>query len=697
MASMKMGAEPNPLELTGVAVAKSNADAACAADVHFDETVQKKGGGEGKVQGAGSASKCSLMWVVIVVLVLLLIAAVLIIVFVVVLDSDSSDDTTVTMSQTISFAAALNITQQETVKSTYATQLTSTFSSTASDWTVAISVARRADYVLSSTGSASDSSAFTAASTSSSSSFNTALSASLASAGVASTSISDYVATVGDAQPETDCDLNITAFSRRVTASDNSVFNAMSSWGDKPKTAKAQSMVATMYMQTNDMSMTNTDFSVNNVRRSGRRSVEEELDSRRENRRRSPCAGAPQPAPPPDSHIRTKSFMTVGGKFDLTMYMNVNSMLMKTNSFAMGNRRRKVASVTLDSDSFPANPKTRRRKVSTIAADNANTYNIYMSNNALSMQTTTFTMNVGQGSRRSSAELEIDEEARRSGNSISLTTMNINMYMCHNKMDMTDTVFTMNVGGADSDLAPTEIPSGGSDLSTTITQLLPLVLQGFAGGRRSTNPNAPAQTADFWNFISSAAAGKSTFTLNIYMYKNTMTMTATHFTFNVGGSRRSSTQSVDDEEVLRRHSNSDHFNDDETTEDDEEKTAQPETAEEDEEAVKPQPETSANQEETAEDVEEPMKVESTASSTFRRLLGLNRRSNRRVAKNKYLDGESKSMTNTVVTMDVGGSRRTESDRRLGNKQMSISKLNVKMFMYNNDMTMQDTTFAWNVG
>lgn len=385
---------------------------------------------------------------------------------------------------------------------------------------------------------------------------------------------------------------------------------------------------------------------------------------------------------------------TAGAKFDLTMYMNVNSMLMKTNSFAMGNRRRKLASKTLDSDDFPANPQTRRRKTSTIAADNDNTYNIYMSNNALSMTTTTFTMNAGSSSRRSSAELEIDEEARRSGNSVSLTTMNINMYMCHNTMSMTDTVFTMNVGGADADLAPTEIPSGGADLSTSITQLIPLVLQGFAGGRRTG-------TADFWDFITSAAAGKSTMTLNMYMYKNTMSMAATHFTFNVGGSRRSFTQSVDDEEILRRHSNSDHFNDDETTEDDEEKTAesQPETVEdEEEEAAEPQSETPKSQEEeTAEDVEEPMKVESSASSAFRRLLGLTRRSNRRVEKNKYMDKESKSMTDTVFTMDVGGSRRTESDRRLGNKQMSISKLNIKMFMYNNDMTMQDTTFAWNVG
>merc|ERR1712166_1672622 len=113
----------------------------------------------------------------------------------------------------------------------------------------------------------------------------------------------------------------------------------------------------------------------------------------------------------------------------------------------------------------------------------------------------------------------------------------------------------------------------------------------------------------------------------------------------------------------------------------EEKTAEspPETAEDEEEAAEPQSETTKSQEEeTAEDVEEPMKVESSASSAFRRLLGLNRRSNRRVEKNKYMDKESKSMTDTVFTMDVGGSRRTESDRRLGNKHMSISKLNIKM-------------------
>merc|ERR1712166_243105 len=99
---------------------------------------------------------------------------------------------TVTVYHTITFSSTLTTAQQETVRLAYATLLTSTFSSTASGWTVTISAARRADYTLTVTGSASNSSAFIAASESSSSSFNTALSSSLATAGVPSTSIADY-------------------------------------------------------------------------------------------------------------------------------------------------------------------------------------------------------------------------------------------------------------------------------------------------------------------------------------------------------------------------------------------------------------------------------------------------------------------------------------------------------------------------
>jgi len=40
MASMKMGVDPNPPESSGIA--KSDTDAACAADVHLDESLQKK-------------------------------------------------------------------------------------------------------------------------------------------------------------------------------------------------------------------------------------------------------------------------------------------------------------------------------------------------------------------------------------------------------------------------------------------------------------------------------------------------------------------------------------------------------------------------------------------------------------------------------------------------------------------------------
>jgi len=109
---------------------------------------------------------------------------------------------TVNLHQTITFSSTLTTAQQETVRSAYATLLTSTFSSTASGWTVTISAARRADYTISSTGLASNSSAFTAASVSSSSSFNTALSADLATAGVASASIAEYLASVSSSEED---------------------------------------------------------------------------------------------------------------------------------------------------------------------------------------------------------------------------------------------------------------------------------------------------------------------------------------------------------------------------------------------------------------------------------------------------------------------------------------------------------------
>jgi len=106
--------------------------------------------------------------------------------------STPTQASTVTVYHTITFSSTLTTAQQETVRLAYATLLTSTFSSTASGWTVTISAARRADYTLTATGSASNSSAFIAASESSSSSFNTALSSSLATAGVPATSVADY-------------------------------------------------------------------------------------------------------------------------------------------------------------------------------------------------------------------------------------------------------------------------------------------------------------------------------------------------------------------------------------------------------------------------------------------------------------------------------------------------------------------------
>jgi len=422
------------------------------------------------------------------------------------------------------------------------------------------------------------------------------------------------------------CD--IPSFARRIDASKNSVFNSMAAWGSTPAKAANNKAVASMYMQNNLMTMTDTDFSTT-INSGGRRSVTR-LDRRAARRR---CR-APQPAPPPNKYIRSKGW-SAGAKFDFNMYMNENQMSMFNSNIAWNGATNSRAELTIKSRNFNTpvyqrNVNVRRRKNNNIVTSSSD-YNLYMAENTLSMQTTTFTMNVGNGAggRRMSA---------------GVTTLNINMYMCHNTMSMTNTDFAMNIkgGSSDSSLATDSISdlTSGNDKSTDIAQLLPLIIAGIEGSRRGGSMN-------IFSWIRSAAATTNTLTLNMHMYKNDMSMTDTTFRFNVGdgaGGRRSYT-----------------FVNGTTT---------------------------ANSEEAFNDNDDDDFFHQRPNMTAGR---------RAPAKNKYIDKSSKTMTNTVFTMNVGsGAGGRRSDRRSGNT-MSMDKLNIKMYMYDNEMSMKTTTFAWTIG
>jgi len=81
-------------------------------------------------------------------------------------------------------------------------------------------------------------------------------------------------------------------------------------------------------------------------------------------------------------------------------------------------------------------------------------------------------------------------------------TFNINMYMAYNQMSMTDTKFTMDVGGAEEEEEADRMAGGGQEELKT------------------------------WNWSWSPSAGGGG-TVNMYMYRNEMTMEDTVFTMEV--------------------------------------------------------------------------------------------------------------------------------------------------------------------
>ena len=182
------------------------------------------------------------------------------------------------------------------------------------------------------------------------------------------------------------------------------------------------------------------------------------------------------------------------GTVDINMFMYNNSMSMTNTDFAfnVGTQGTELLGTSDSLDSAARNQAARGASTSNKASAPPPKYMLY---EAASMKDTTFDMGVNNL-----------QESVRESSAAQQQLQSVNMYMARNKMSMTDTTFKMNVGSGSVGLA--EVQAGTSeDLRSKAT--------------------AAGQTLNC-----------KSLNVRMYMYKNSMAMKTTVFTWNVKSSEQ---------------------------------------------------------------------------------------------------------------------------------------------------------------
>jgi len=413
---------------------------------------------------------------------------------------------------------------------------------------------------------------------------------------------------------------------------DSTVWDEMDTWQPMSPISPPMGTKAfiNMYMWDNEMYMVNTQFSAT----SSLRALEEDSDAKpaslpetagvESNDRESLTASSP----PTDEDCQAAMDLAKqkpkyslsdvvlrnwnAGSASFNMYMLENFMEMQDTTFTAGMQTKSEPSMVVDSNDMQSEA-VKSVTASSSASDN----HMYMFNNELSMTDTIFTMNVGSAGRRELQDMNFD-----------INTLNINMYMCHNEMSMDITDFSMNINGEWSipdspDQMQTEM-QGGNDQAVDLINLLFLTVLSLQQEASADSPDGMS----VFEWMKDLADGQDSLDINMHMYNNKMSMTNTIFTWNVNQSPMES-----------------------------------EVSEEEREAE-------AN----------------TKPRTFET------RSRRQLSEDIKIRDSSMSMEQTTVTMNVG----TENQVGLlgaGQNMMSVGELNIKMYMFANMMSMTDTTFV----
>jgi len=195
------------------------------------------------------------------------------------------------------------------------------------------------------------------------------------------------------------------------------------------------------------------------------------------------------------------------GTVDINMFMHNNSMSMTNTDFAF-NVGTAGTELLGTSDSLDHAAQDQAAHAASAPKKGAAPPPKYMYREAASMKDTTFTMGVG----------ELQESAQESV--AAQNWQSVNMYMANNKMSMTDTIFRMNVGSG----------------SVALTDV-----QGGASEDTASNTRAAGQTLNC-----------KSLNVRMYMYKNSMAMKTTEFTWNVKSSEQLETSDIETRVSFRK-------------------------------------------------------------------------------------------------------------------------------------------------
>eukprot|EP00927_Polykrikos_kofoidii_P036076 TRINITY_DN304_c0_g2_i4.p1 TRINITY_DN304_c0_g2~~TRINITY_DN304_c0_g2_i4.p1 ORF type:complete len:525 (+),score=85.83 TRINITY_DN304_c0_g2_i4:73-1647(+) len=477
------------------------------------------------------------------------------------------------------------------------------------------------------------------------------------------------------------------------------VWGSMSTWGSKGHASKAANI--DMFMRSNTMEMINTDFSFRGNMPSsfvaedqgndkfaqimdwvptkrGRGKPEKQVRTKRGPKKnlrgnvpKNQKLGNNTISNNPDN-TREVSF----GPVHLGKYMSDDSLVMTRNKLSINGISVTDRSIVIASLA----QQSQRSEESAVQASSLPSQ-VYMYDDSLSMDKTVFTMNVG-GAAASFIQ-ETDSSV------MSLDTLDINMFMYGNSMLMKDSEFQMNVNKLPTS-EPTTLRTAGVQ-GGDLTRLLFLATSVFgdAAGDQNISYGEVKDTRHLqsvWSWMKrwSSTSGRSPnrASINMHMYDNTMRMDNTAFTMNVGEGAGANIN----------------FNTLESS--------------------------NAHASETSlEAAAREYKVYSTnmamKDSIFK--IGVGSSLIQESEKSKlptlgpgsdiemHMYNNKMSMTDTVFNMNVGSQasfRKTKRSSRGGKKillerakqggTMNINRLNIKMYMYENHVTMKKTTFAWTI-
>eukprot|EP00927_Polykrikos_kofoidii_P036075 TRINITY_DN304_c0_g2_i3.p1 TRINITY_DN304_c0_g2~~TRINITY_DN304_c0_g2_i3.p1 ORF type:complete len:534 (+),score=97.91 TRINITY_DN304_c0_g2_i3:73-1674(+) len=486
------------------------------------------------------------------------------------------------------------------------------------------------------------------------------------------------------------------------------VWGSMSTWGSKGHASKAANI--DMFMRSNTMEMINTDFSFRGNMPSsfvaedqGNDKFAQIMDwvptkmkkgqqgkgSGEGKQKQGSGKGRGEGKQKPKGNLRGNVAKGSVGNMDpdntrevsfgpvhIGKYMSDDSLVMTRNKLSINGISVTDRSIVIASLA----QQSQRSEESAVQASSLPSQ-VYMYDDSLSMDKTVFTMNVG-GAAASFIQ-ETDSSV------MSLDTLDINMFMYGNSMLMKDSEFQMNVNKLPTS-EPTTLRTAGVQ-GGDLTRLLFLATSVFgdAAGDQNISYGEVKDTRHLqsvWSWMKrwSSTSGRSPnrASINMHMYDNTMRMDNTAFTMNVGEGAGANIN----------------FNTLESS--------------------------NAHASETSlEAAAREYKVYSTnmamKDSIFK--IGVGSSLIQESEKSKlptlgpgsdiemHMYNNKMSMTDTVFNMNIGSQaslRKTKPSSR-GGKQillerakqggtMNINRLNIKMYMYENHVTMKKTTFAWTI-